>query len=167
MRFLRQGTAVTIVIGQFIDWSDAKSPVIDNDAFDPADLVCEIIKGSVAALLTLTKSGGDNDMNMTGHGNATLELTAANTDTLGHLRISITNAAPGGIGTDYILPFAEDFTVISKEAYDRTHGVLTKKVQDKTTLALTTYAADGTTPVLVENVTETLSEIAWQKADPA
>jgi hypothetical protein len=166
MRVLRQGTAATIIVGLFIDWSDAKTPLSDNDAFDPTDLACELIKGAVSADLTLAKTGGDNNINLTGKGQATLTITAANVDTLGRLRISFTNKVTGGISSDLILAFCEDFTVLSKEAYDRMHGELTSRVQDKTTLEITHYAADGVTPILVESVTEDENTIEVSKADP-
>lgn len=118
MRYLKQSTAITIVVGQFVDFSDGKTLLTDNNDFTPADLVCELVKGNSSSELTLTKTGGDNDINLTGKGLATLELTAANVGTLGQLRLSFTNAISGGYSTETILPFIEDFEVLPANVYD-------------------------------------------------
>lgn len=118
MRFLKKSTAVTIVIGPLRDWADGKTLLIDNDTFDPANLHCELIKGSTSSALTLAKTGVDNNINLTGYGMATLTLTATDTATAGQLRIGIINAVVDEYSTDYILPIVEDFTILHADAYD-------------------------------------------------
>jgi len=120
LRYLRQNTAVSVVVGPFVDWQNGKSLLRDNDDFVPADIVCELVKGISSSELTLTKTGGDNDITLTGKGLATLELTAANVDTLGPLRLSFTDALveASGFPTQTILSFVEDFTVLPAGVYD-------------------------------------------------
>ena len=94
-RFLKQNTAVTILLGQLFNWADSKTLLYDalgsNDNFDPTKLVCTLSKGISQSLLTLSKSAGNNDMNLVSGGMASLELTIGNTDTCGDLIISFTN----------------------------------------------------------------------------
>jgi hypothetical protein len=122
MQFLRQNTAVNISVGPFIDWADGKSLLRLNDDFDPADLNCELVKGSTGQNLTLTKSGGNNDINLSGNGLAVMELTVGNTDTAGPLRLFFSNAVESEIPTDTILPFIEDLFVLTADAYDAFAG---------------------------------------------
>lgn len=124
MKYLRQNTAVSVVVGPFIDWQNGKSLLRDNGDFVPADIVCELVKGINSSVLTLTKTGGVNDIVLTGKGLATLELTAANVDTLGTLRLSFTDAIieSSGFPTQTILAFIEDFTVLPAGVYDALVG---------------------------------------------
>jgi hypothetical protein len=122
LRYLRQNTAVSIVVGPFVDWQNGKSLLRDNDDFEPTDIVCELVKGISSSELTLTKTGGVNDIALTGKGLATLELTAANVDTLGPLRLSFTDALVTGFPTQTILSFVEDFTVLPAGVYDALIG---------------------------------------------
>jgi len=118
MRYLKQNTAVTIVVGLFVDYADGKTLLTDNVTFDPTDLVCELIKGNSSSELTLSKTGGSNDLNLTGKGMATFELAVGNVDTLGQFRLSFTNDEPGGVSTETILAFCEDFEVLPANVYD-------------------------------------------------
>ena len=123
MRYLKQNTAVTILIGQLFNWSDSKTLLYDalvgNDNFDPTDLVCTLTKGTTQSTLTLAKSASDNDINLVSGGMATLELTAVNTDTLGELIISFTNATAGG---EVLFPCKFEFSVIPANIYDSLFG---------------------------------------------
>jgi len=122
MTFLRQNTAITVVVGPFIDWSDGKTLLRDNDEFTPSDITAELVKGSSSSTLALTKTGGDNNMNLTGKGLATLTLTAANIDTPGQLKLCFVDAVPGGFPTETILPVEEDFIVLPANVYDALFG---------------------------------------------
>ena len=117
--FLRQNTAVTITIGQLFSWADSKTLLSDalggNVNFDPADIVCTITKGTVQSVITLAKSGSDNDMNLVSGGLATLELTANNTNTCGNLAIPFTNAVEG---SEVIFPCTFTFSVLLENVYD-------------------------------------------------
>ena len=118
MRFLRQNTAVQIVVGPMIDWMDGKTLMRLNDDFYPDALNCELVKGSTGSNLTLTKTGGSNTINLSGNGLAVLSLTVVNTDTARHLRLFFSNAIVEDYPTDTILPFTEDFIVLNQDAYD-------------------------------------------------
>ena len=122
MRYLKQNTAVTIVIGSLVDWADGKTLLRDNEDWVPADITCELIKGSSSSTLTLTKTGGSNDCNLTGKGQATLELTASDTDTAGQLRLSFANKITDAYSSNVILPFVEDFMVLAANVYDSLTG---------------------------------------------
>lgn len=115
---LRQSTATTITIGPLVDWANGKSILRDNGDFDPNDLACEIIKGSSSSTLTLTKTGGSNNINLTGYGQATLTLTADDTNTPGSLKISLVNKMTGGFSTETILPVVEYYTIYPANVYD-------------------------------------------------
>ena len=113
MSFLKQNTAIAVPVGPFVNFSDGKTLLTDNDAFDPTDIVCECIKADGnSSELTLTKTGGANNINLTGKGQATLVLAAGNVDTAGSLRLSFTNAIKNGYSTEIVLPFVEDFEII-------------------------------------------------------
>jgi len=125
---LRQNTAVTVNIGPLLDWRDARTPLIDNVAFDATDLAARLIKGSTGTSLTLSKSGGDNNINLDGYGSATLTLTAANVDTCGSLQIVIINAVTEGISSDLIGPVAAAFSVLSPAEWDRKYAAAVQAV---------------------------------------
>jgi hypothetical protein len=122
MHYLRQNTAVSVVIGPFIDWQNGKSLLRDNADFQPSDITCELVKGITSSTLTLTKTGGNNDIVLTGKGLATLELTAANVDTPGPLRLSFVDVLVNGFPSQTILSFVEDFTVLPAGVYDSLIG---------------------------------------------
>jgi len=135
-RFLRQNTAVTILIGQLFNWADSKTLVSDalggNTNFDPSKLVCTLSKGSTQSTLTLTKTGGSNNMNLINGGMASLVLAAGNVDTCGDLIISITNATEGD---EVVFPCKFEFTVVDEEFYNTMMGT------DNLTVNLSTQAA--------------------------
>jgi len=117
---LRQSTAITKAIGQLISYEDGKTSLYDalggNDNFDPTEfLLFTLIKGITPSKLNLSKIGGNNDMNLIPGGMATLELTAANTDTLGDLIVSFENRIEGG---EIILSESFQFVVIPAAIYD-------------------------------------------------
>ena len=115
---LKQSTAVTKIIGQLFDFADSKTLLSDalggNANFDPTDLTCTLTKGITQTTLILSKSAGDNDMNLVSGGLASLELTAANTDTLGDLIISLENAVEG---SEIIFPCSFKFDVVAESMW--------------------------------------------------
>jgi len=117
--FLRQNTAVTVTIGQLFSWADSKTLLSDalggNVNFDPAAIVCTLSKGTTQSVITLAKSGSDNDMNLVSGGMATLELTANDVNTCGNLTISFTNATEGA---EVIFPCTFTFSVLLENVYD-------------------------------------------------
>jgi len=174
MRYLRQNTAVTIVVGLFVDYSDGKTLLRDNTEFDPTDIVCELVKGNSSSELTLTKTGGDNNINLTGKGLATLELTAANVDTLGSLRLSFSDAIVSEFPTETILAFSEDFAVLPANVYDSMFGsdklqVDIEQVKGSGIAGVNDFKADvsglstfdpETETVVVENVNDCKADVS-------
>lgn len=111
MRYLRKNTAVTVIVGPLVDWADGKTLLTDNAAFDPSKITCELIKNATSQILTLSKTTGENLINLTGTGMATLTLSSSNTDTEGGLRLVLSNAIADSYSSDLVLPLTEDFTV--------------------------------------------------------
>ncbi len=121
INYLRQSTAVTLVLGQFLYYLDAKTLLylaLSNDAsnFDETKLTCYLTKGSVQTILTLTKTGGSNNMNLLPDSQATFELTVGNTDTCGPLKITFVNTTPG----DEVILEGKvfEFFVVPSKVYD-------------------------------------------------
>jgi len=102
-------TAVIITIGPLLDFSDGATPVT---APTLGDITATIIKGGgtsagpARSAITLTASGGSNDFVHLGEGYFSLELAAGNTDTVGTMRVTLTDP-------DVILPVWEDVIVYS------------------------------------------------------
>ena len=115
---LRQSAGVTVTVGPFVDFADGKTVLTNNAEFDPNDIVCRLIKDASESTLTLTKTGGDNNINLTGYGMATLTLTASNVNTAGRLTLLFCDATVGGYGTETILPLSKSFTVYPASVYD-------------------------------------------------
>lgn len=111
MRYLRQNTAINILVGPFV--SDSDGSTLDNGV-DVTTISCDLFKGIVKSDLSLTAPGGDNDCVFVSMGNYNLELTASNINTLGHLRVSFDVAG--------MIPFYEDFTVLDAVTYDQMYG---------------------------------------------
>jgi len=124
--FLRQNTAVTITIGQFINWTDSKTPLwqalgFTNDNFAPTILTCYLTKGSVQSELTLSKTTGDNKMNLLPDSQASFTLAAGNIDTCGRLILSFINKT---VGQEIILEGKTFvFEVVSQAFYDVMMGI--------------------------------------------
>ena len=111
MNFLKQSTAVTVLLGPFVDDTDGKTP---ETALDVTGMDCDLYKGTTRSDLTLTASGGDNDCVHVANGYYSLELTAGNTDTAGRLRITVNVAGA--------LPVWHDFFVLPAQVYDALVG---------------------------------------------
>lgn len=134
---LRQNTACTITIGQFMNWSDGKTPLYQalggNTNFDPTKLTCYLTKGSTQSELTLSKTTGDNQMNLLADSQASFTLSAGNTDTCGRLVLSFINKT---VGSEVILEGKTfEFFVVDEEYYDTLIGT------DQLTVNLSTQAA--------------------------
>jgi hypothetical protein len=114
MSELVQNTAVTISVGQFVDWADGKTLLTANADFDPTKITAILYKNGVGAAITLAKTGV-NAINLSGlnDGMATLTLTAGNVDTLGTVQISFANTLTAGVSSDYILPFTAEYDVVT------------------------------------------------------
>ena len=110
MRFLRQSTAVSKIVGPFLNATDG---VTLMDSLTVTDITCWLFKGVANSELTITAAGGGvNDMAHVAVAEYSIELTAGNTDTLGSVRLNFTEDVGGSA------PFPEDFEVITQAQYD-------------------------------------------------
>lgn len=105
--FLRQSTATTFIIGPFLDATDGKTA---ETALTVADIDVDLYKGITKSNLTITASGGSNDMAHVANGFYSLELTTSNTDTLGMGSVSANIAAA--------LPTWRHFCVLPANVWD-------------------------------------------------
>lgn len=123
MQYLRQNTAVIVAVGPFLDKTDGvtleTSLTITNERIS---LVAETDDNSAPTLVldnvTGATSGTSNDLNyITGQDNAMMqmELSAANTNRLGRMRLTITDAANH-------CPVFHDYFVLPPELYDQMAG---------------------------------------------
>ncbi|MBW2623130.1 MAG: hypothetical protein JRD68_09515 [Deltaproteobacteria bacterium] len=113
MPYLPVDTAVVVEVGPLIDDTDFKS-LEEAIAYDETNMDVDLLKKSAASLtkadLTLT-SGGANDWTHKGSGVYEVEITAAQNDTLGTLRL---------VGLcDGVLPFESPvYTVVPEMVYN-------------------------------------------------
>lgn len=110
-RELKQSTATTVIVGPFLDDTDGKTA---ETGLTVASIDVDIYKGITKTDLTITASGGNNDMAHVANGYYSLELTATDTNTLGLFRITFNISGA--------LPFYEDFIIRPAEPYDTLIG---------------------------------------------
>lgn len=137
-RYLKQSTAATVIVGQFRDATDGKTA---ETAFDVTTVECDIFKGASKTDVTLSASGGNNDMVHVANGYWSVELTTTDTNTLGDFRaVFILN------GTFW--PVEEIFTVLPANVYDSliagTDVFQTHTVEMTAGVITATVVADGT-----------------------
>lgn len=122
MQFLRKNTAVRITVGPFLDVTDGVTPLlavtvtgctltmtVDDDDNTAANLVVDV---------SLTASGGDNDMVHITNDNAgyyDLELTAAQTNYSGRVSLCIND-------DNVHLPVFHRFMILNAQVYDSLFG---------------------------------------------
>ena len=119
MRFLRKNTAVLITVGPFFDHTDGVTIetglTITNERITlTADTDDGSAPTNILDNVTGATSGTDNDLNyITGNdaGMMQLELSAANTNSLGRMLLSITDAANH-------VPVFHEFMVVNAALYD-------------------------------------------------
>ena len=105
MQVLKQSTAQTIILGPFVDDTDAVTP---EDALVIAAADVRLSKNGAA--FGAASAGGTHDEN----GYYRVTLAAGDDDTLGRLRVACFMAGA--------LPVWEDFTVVTASAYNELHG---------------------------------------------
>lgn len=109
MRFLRQSTQQTIVLGPLSSNADyIYSP--STVAYNATGIDVDVYKVGTKADVTLAGSPGDGYFVHVANGYHALTLSASDSDTVG--RLKVTFAATG------ILPFAADYTVLPAVVYD-------------------------------------------------
>ena len=111
MRYLKADTAVVVAVGPMVAIADGFTTV---DAATVTAIDCGIKKaGTAGAAISLTASGGANDMVPTANnpGHYDMELPAADVNLEGPLRYTFNDV-------DVCLPFWEDFMVVNANVYD-------------------------------------------------
>lgn len=136
MQFLRQNTAVIVTVGPFYDKTDGVTIetglTITNESITlTADTDDGSAPTNILDNVTGATSGTSNDLNyITGNdaGMMQLELSAANTNRVGRMLLSITDAA------NHVPVFAE-FFVLPQAIYDWLTGVIVPLPANVTTIA--------------------------------
>lgn len=152
MRFLRQNTAVIVTVGPFYDKTDGvtieTALTITNERIT---LTADTDNGSAPTNIldnvTGATSGTDNDLNyITGNdaGMMQLELSAANTNRVGRMLLSITDAANH-------VPVFHEFFVLPQAIYDWLTGVIVPLPANMTQILGTAVATPATAGVLDVN----------------
>jgi len=117
---IKTNTATKIVVGPFLDATDGLTPKTTLTVGDiDAELVYQSGGSVIVTELTLTASGGDNDMVLaTGSENGywALELTAAQTNFVGHAKIGFYDP------NDVFVPVWNELSVISANYWDTKYG---------------------------------------------
>lgn len=111
MLYLKQSTAVEILVGPFLDDTDGKTP---ETALTVASIDFDIYKGITKTDITLAASGTANDCVHVANGFYRIELTTTNTDTVGRF-IATANIAGA-------LPVWHEFTILPANVYDSVIG---------------------------------------------
>lgn len=111
-RPLKQSTAVTVIIGPFIDDTDGKTL---ETGLTVTSMTADLFKDDATEVsITITASGGSNDCVHVAQGLYSLELTTTDTNTLGYLRLMVSISGA--------LPVWEDFVVLPANVYDTMYG---------------------------------------------
>ena len=129
-RDLKQSTAVTIVVGPFVDTAGA---AVTAPTIASIDITAYKNDGT-AVTITPAASGTSNDMVHVDDGYYSLELTTTDTGTAGYLRMSFQISGA--------LIFHEDFNVLPANIYDSKYS--TDKLEvDVVQISSDTTAADN------------------------
>lgn len=114
---LKVSTAISVPVGPFQDIVDATV----EEALTVGSFDADLYKNNATIVsITITASGGSNDMVFTDQGHYSLELTATDTNTVGGFRLTMSIAG--------VLVFWEDYNVMSTNAYDAKYGTDTLQV---------------------------------------
>lgn len=136
MQFLRQNTAVIVTVGPFYDKTDGVTIetglTITNERITlTADTDDGSAPTNILDNVTGATSGTSNDLNyITGNdaGMMQMELSAANTNRVGRMLLSITDAANH-------VPVFQEFFVLPQAIYDWLTGVIVPLPANVTTIA--------------------------------
>lgn len=144
MQYLRKNTAVIVSVGPFLDRTDGvtleTALTITNEKIT---VIAETDDGSAPTLVldnvTGATSGTDNDLNYITNNDAgmmQLELTAANTNRVGRLRVIITDAANH-------CPVFHEYEILPAEVYDSMIAGTDKLAVDAQEISSDSTAADN------------------------
>lgn len=104
---LEQSEATTVAIGPLVDRMTG-APIL---SLTPGNITCKLINGNTATTLTLTASGGSNDLTHIANGIYALELTAANTNHMGNSVLVLQD-------DDAIVPFTASYVTLRTQTYE-------------------------------------------------
>ena len=104
---IKQSTATSICVGPLLH-PTLGEPVT---SVTPGNITARFISGVTSASITLTASGGNNDIAHIANGMYSLELTAGNVGTLGPFKVSL-------VGGDAFSPYTGSGTIIPANVYD-------------------------------------------------
>lgn len=144
MQFLRQNTDVIVTVGPFYDKTDGvtlkTALTITNERITlTADTDNNSAPTNVLDNVTGATSGTSNDLNyITGNDAAMMqmELSAANTNRVGRMMLSITDSANH-------VPVFQEFFVLPQAIYDWLTGVIVPLPANLTQIEGSSAAADG------------------------
>lgn len=153
MRFLRQNTAVLISVGPFLDKTDGvtleTALTITNERITlTADTDDNSAPTNILDNVTGATSGTSNDLNyITGNdaGMMQLELAAADTNRVGRMFLTITDAANH-------VPVFHEFFVLPQAIYDWLTGVIVPLPSNMTQILGTAVSTPATAGILDVNV---------------
>ena len=153
MQFLRQNTAVIVTVGPFYDKTDGvtieTALTITNERITlTADTDDGSAPTNILDNITGATSGTSNDLNYISGNDAGLmqiELSAANTNRVGRMKISITDAANH-------VPVFDDFFVMPQAIYDWFTGVIVPLPANMTQILGTAVSTPATAGILDVNV---------------
>jgi len=159
MRILKTNTAIKICVGPLLDVTDGITPELTAVVASMLAEICyEKDEGSAVTRIAFTPaaSASNNDMIPVASsvmGLYDLELTQANTNFLGRAKFAI-------IDTDVMLPYFEDWFVVSANVYDSLMGT---DLLDTNTAQVLNTACHAST----ENGTQCVEVVRWGGADVA
>ncbi|MGB0141520.1 MAG: hypothetical protein ACPF8W_00450 [Luminiphilus sp.] len=104
--FVEQAAGTSIAIGPLIDRMTG-APLL---SVTPGNITCKLINGTSSSTLTLTASGGDNDLTHIANGIYSLELTASNTNHMGNSVLVLQD-------DDVMVPFTASYVTMRTLAY--------------------------------------------------
>ena len=153
MRFLRSNTAVIVTVGPFYDKTDGvtieTALTITNEKITlTADTDAGSAPTNILDNVTGATSGTSNDLNyITGNdaGMMQLELAAADTNRVGRMFLSITDAANH-------VPVFHEFFVLPQAIYDWLTGVIVPLPANMTQILGTAVSTPATAGILDTNV---------------
>lgn len=104
--FLEQSAATSVAIGPLIDRMTG-APLL---SITPGNITCKLINGTSSSTLTLTASGGDNDLTHIANGIYALELTATDTNHMGNSVLLLQD-------DDVMVPFTASYITMRVQSY--------------------------------------------------
>ena len=104
---LEQSEATTVAIGPLVDRMTG-APIL---SLTPSNITCKLINGNTATTLTLTASGGSNDLTHIANGVYALELTASNTNHMGNSVLILQD-------DDVLVPFTASYVTLRTQTYE-------------------------------------------------